>query len=80
MKKNCCFVFLTVLLVALFTLSAQAMAYTVGGNVNNPGEYTTGGSLWVVLEGSGDFGADPNYPYQYPCFTDSTLPCITLPL
>ena len=55
------------------------MAYKVSGNVNNPGQYSTEGSLWIALQGTGAFGADSSYPYQYPCFTDTSLPCITLP-
>jgi len=78
MKKNYCFVILAVV-AALFILSAKALAYTVTGNVNNPGEYSTDGSLWTVLQGSGSFGADSQHPYQYPCFSNPNLPCITLP-
>ncbi len=78
MKKNCCLVILAVAM-ALFTLSPQAMAYDVSGNVNNPGQYATSGSLWVALEGSGAFGADSSYPYQYPCYAGTGSPCITLP-
>ena len=78
MKKNRCLIILAVV-AALFTLSTHAMAYKVSGNVNNPGEYSTAGSLWVALEGTGAFGADSSYPYQYSCFTDPALPCITLP-
>lgn len=78
MKKNYCLVILAVV-AALFILSAQAPAYTVSGYVDNPGEYSTDGSLWIALQGTGDFGADSQYPYQYPCFSDPSLPCITLP-
>jgi len=78
MKKNYCFAILAVV-AALFILRAQALAYTVTGNVNNPGEYSTDGSLWTVLQGKGEFGADSQYPYQYPCFADPSLPCVTLP-
>jgi len=78
MKKNYCFAILAIV-AALFALTAQAMAYQIGGNVNNPGEYTTAGSLWVVLEGPDAFGANSAYPYQYDCYPGTTLPCITLP-
>jgi hypothetical protein len=78
MKKKTCIAILAVA-AALLILSSQAMAYRITGYVNNPGNYTTSGSLWLALEGPGAFGADPLYPYQYPCYTDSTLPCITLP-
>ena len=64
---------------ALFILSAQALAYRVSGYVDNPGEYSTDGSLWVILQGTGNFGANSQYPYQYPCFSNPNLPCITLP-
>ena len=78
MKKNYCFVILAVV-AALFILSTQAMAYKVNGNFNNPGEYTTAGSLWVALEGPDPFGFNSAYPYQYDCYPGATLPCITLP-
>jgi hypothetical protein len=78
MKKSYGFVILAIAAV-LFTLNSQAMAFQVDGNVDNPGKYTTSGSLWVVLEGSGNFGDNASYPYQYPCYADTTLPCISLP-
>ena len=78
MKKNYFFV-IFVVVTALLILSTQTLAYSVSGNVNNPGEYSTDGSLWTVLQGKGEFGANSQYPYQYPCFADPSLPCITLP-
>ncbi len=78
MKKSYSFVILAAV-AALFMLSSQAMAYKVSGNVNNPGEYKTAGSLWIALEGPDAFGADSSYPYQYDCFPGTSLPCITLP-
>ena len=66
-------------MAALFILSAQTLAYTVSGYVDHPGEYSTDGSLWIVLQGTGAFGADSQYPYQYPCFSNPNIPCITLP-
>ena len=78
MKTNHSFVILAVV-AALFILSTQTLAYTVSGHVNNPREYSTGGSLWIALQGTGNFGADSQHPYQYPCFSNPNLPCITLP-
>jgi len=78
MKKNSCFVILAAAAV-LFILGQRARAYTVKGYVNHPGEYSTDGSLWIVLQGTGDFGTESQYPYQYPCFSDPKLPCIILP-
>ena len=78
MKKNSCFVILATVAM-LFILGPVARAYTVKGYVNHPGEYSTDGSLWTALQGTGGFGADSQYPYQYPCFSDPKLPCITLP-
>jgi len=60
--------------------SGSVFAYTVTGNVNNPGEHSTAGPLWNVLQGTNvTFGANAQYRYQCPCYTDSTVPCITLP-
>ncbi len=55
-------------------------AYMVTGNVNNPGEYSASGPFWNILQGANvKFGADPQYRYQYQCYADSTVPCISLP-
>jgi hypothetical protein len=78
MKKNH-YYFVLGLVAAVFILSGQALAYKVSGNVNNPGEYSTSGSLWNVLQGS-DAGSFPQTaPYQYPCYSEHNAPCITLP-
>ena len=42
------------------------MAYKVNGNFNNPGEYTTAGSLWVALEGPDPFGFNSSLPVSIP--------------
>jgi hypothetical protein len=80
MKKKFGFVMAVAALIVILLSSGSAFAYTVTGYVNNPGEYSTGGSLWTILQGTDTtFGENTTYPYQYPCFTDPTLPCITLP-
>ncbi len=80
MKKNFHVIMAVAALVMLLLPSGSVFAYTVTGNVNNPGEYSTAGSLWNVLQGANvTFGANSQYRYQYPCYTDSTVPCITLP-
>jgi hypothetical protein len=79
-KRNCHFVTAVAVFFTLLLSSGPVFAYTVTGNVNNPGEYTLAGSLWNVLQGTNvTFGANPQYRYQYPCYTDSTVPCIALP-
>jgi hypothetical protein len=78
MKKNHYYVALGVV-AAVFILSGQALAYTVSGNVNNPGQYSTSGSLWNVLQGSDAVSFPQTAPYQYPCYSEKNAPCITLP-
>jgi hypothetical protein len=80
MKKHCSLVVAVAALVALLLSTGSALAYTITGDVNNPGEYSTDGSLWTVLQGPDtNFGENVTYLYQYPCYTDPTIPCITLP-
>jgi len=78
MKKNYCFAILAVM-ATLFILRAQALAYRVSGYVDHPGEYSTQGSLWTVLQGTAPI--NNTTPYAYPCTTDPTVavPCITYP-
>jgi len=78
MRKNYCFVILAAA-AALFILSTQATAYTVSGYVNNPGKYSTTGSLWDVLQGPDAVSFPNTAPYEYPCYNETTVPCITLP-
>jgi hypothetical protein len=76
MKTKYRFVILAVVAV-LFIPTAQVSAYTVSGSVDHPGEYSTQGSLWTVLQGTKPINNTP--PYAYPCSTDPTIPCITYP-
>ena len=78
MLKKRCFIVVFAVLAALSIPSVQAQAYTVTGNVDNPGEYSTEGSLWAVLQGSADAKIRSS-DWQFPCADVTTFPCITLP-
>jgi hypothetical protein len=77
MKKNFGLVMVVAALVALLLSSSSLFAYTVNGYVDNPGEYSTGGSLWTALQGTGTQGGAPDY--LFPCAGGTDVPCIHLP-